>query len=117
ISDIANLSNIGGLSRSNWEKLYGYNNMVLNTKITDNMEEVYGYTIKENLEKFFHAINLNFTQRKSDYNSFDIYRRGKSYEAIYRNLSPVNVFEDSIRYYNSSNKLYLASMSQDYVDK
>lgn len=116
ISDIANLSNIGGLSRSNWEKLFVYNNMQLNAKITDNTEELYGYTIKENLEKFFHAINLNFTTRKSDYNSFDIYKKGKSYEALYRKLSPEKVFEDSVRFYNSSNKLFTATMSKEYVD-
>lgn len=117
ISDIANLSEIGGLSRSVWEKLFSYNNLSLNASINSHLEMLEGYSGTASLEKLFHIINLNFTRRKGDFNSFEIYRKGKSYEALYHNLSPVNVFEDSVRYYNSSNKRLVPAYSKDYVDK
>lgn len=117
ISDIANLSAIGGLPRSTWEKLYAYNNLSLEVSINDYMEQMYGYTAVESLEKFFHLINMSFTQRQDDYNSFDIYRKGKSSEALYRKLSPKKVFEDSVRYYNASNKRYLPAYSQTYAEQ
>lgn len=117
ISDIANLSSIGGYTRSTWEKLYTNYNLSLDVYINDYMEQLQGYTSAFNLEKFFHLVNLSFTQRKDDYNSFDIYRKGKSYEALYRKLSPVKVFEDSVAYYNTSNKRFLPSRSKEYVDK
>lgn len=117
ISDIANLSAMGGLSRQRWDKLYSYNNLSLKVKINDHLEELCGYSGKESLEKLFHLINLNFTQREDDYNSFDIYKRGKSYEAIYRKLSPKKVFEDSVEFYNFSNKRFIPTHSREYVDK
>ena len=117
ISDIANLSTVGGFPRSTWDKLFIYNNMSMQVKINDHMEELYGYTKAANMEKFFHLINMNFTQRQSDYNSFDIYKRGKSYEALYRKLSPVKVFEDSVQYYAHSNKRFLPAHSKEYVDQ
>ena len=117
ISDIANLSAVGGFSRSTWDKLFLYNNMSLQVRINDYMEELYGYSKVENIDKFFHLINMNFTQRQNDYNSFDIYKRGKSYEALYRKLSPVKVFEDSVQYYGHSNKRFLPTYSKEYVDQ
>ena len=117
ISDIANLSEIDGLPRSVWEKLFSYNNLSLNTTINSHLEMLEGYSGPASLEKLFHLINLNFTKRKSDFSSFEIYRKGKGYEALYRNLSPKNVFEDSVRYYNSSNKRLVPVYSKEYVDK
>ncbi len=117
ISDIANLSAIGGNTRSTWEKLYTNYNLSLDVSINDYMEQLYGYTVSANLDKFFHLVNLNFTQRKDDYSSFDIYRKGRSYEALYRKLSPEKVFEDSVSYYNTSNKRYLPTHSKAYVDQ
>ena len=117
ISDIANLSETGGISRSVWDKLFSYNNLSLNASIDIHKEMLEGYSGASSLEKLFHAIHLNFTQRKGDYNSFEIYRKGKGYEALYRNLSPVNVFEDSVRYYNRSNKRLVPTYRKDYVDK
>lgn len=117
ISDIANLSTIGGLSKSSWDKLASYNNLSLKVKINDHLEELCGYSGRESLEKLFHLINLNFTQRQDDYSSFDIYKRGKSYDAIYRRLSPKKVFEDSVMFYNSSNKRYVPTHSREYVDQ
>ncbi|MBQ7773737.1 MAG: insulinase family protein [Bacteroidales bacterium] len=116
ISDIANLSAVGGLSSQRWDKLSSYNNLSLKVKINDHMEELCGYSGKESLEKLFHLINLNFTQRQDDYGSFDIYRRGKSYEAIYRKLSPKKVFEDSVEFYNFSNKRFIPTHSKEFVD-
>ena len=117
ISDIANLSEIGGLSRSVWDKLFSYNGLSLNAKINSHLEMLEGYSVAASLEKLFHIVHLNFTQRKGDFNSFEIYRKGKSYEALYHNLSPVSVFEDSVRYYNSSNKRFVPEYSKEYVDK
>lgn len=117
ISDIANLSAIGGMQRSVWDKLFSYNHLSLKATVNSHLEMLEGYSSNESLEKLFHVINLNFTQRESDYNSFDIYRKGKSYEAVYRRVSPKNVFEDSVRYYNSSNKRLVPVYSKEYVDK
>lgn len=117
ISDIANLSAIGGNARSTWEKLYTNYNLSLDASINNYMEQLYGYSSGENLEKFFHLINLSFTQRKDDYNSFDIYRKGKGYEALYRKLSPYKVFEDSVAFYNTSNRRALPTHSKEYIDQ
>lgn len=117
ISDIANLSAIGGNPRSTWEKLYTNYNMSLDVSINDYMEQMSGYTAALNIEKFFHLINLSFTQRKDDYNSFDIYRKGKSYDALYRKLSPVKVFEDSVAWYNASNRRFLPTHSKPFIDR
>lgn len=117
ISDIANLSAVGGIARSTWEKLYTNYNLSLDLSINDYMEQMHGYAAAANLDKFFHLINLNFTQRKDDYNSFDIYRKGKGYEALYRKLSPAKVFEDSVNYYNTSNKRFLPVHSKEYLDQ
>jgi zinc protease len=115
-SDIANLSAVGGLQRSVWEKLFAYNNLSLKATVNSHLEMLEGYCTPASLEKLFHIVNLNFTQRKDDYSSFDIYRKGKGYEALYRTISPKNVFEDSVRYYNSSNKRLIPVHSKEYVD-
>ena len=116
-SDIANLSTVGGISRSDWERLFLYNNLALNARIDNHTEMFEGYCGAQSLEKLFHLVYLNFTGRESDVSSFDIYRRGKSYEALYRSLSPKNVFEDSVRFYNCSNKRTVPVYSSDYVNK
>jgi zinc protease len=116
-SDIANLSAVGGLQRSVWEKLFAYNNLSLKATVNSHLEMLEGYCTPASLEKLFHIVNLNFTQRKDDYSSFDIYRKGKGYEALYRTISPKNVFEDSVRYYNSSNKRLIPVHSKEYVDR
>ncbi len=116
IGDIANLSSIGGYSRSVWEKLFSYNNLNMTVNINDYKEEMRGYATTESLEKLFHFINLSFTQRQNDYNSFDVYRKGKIFEAKYRKLSPVKVFEDSVMYYNSGNKRYLPTHSVEFLN-
>lgn len=117
ISDIANLSEMGGVSRSVWEKLFAYNNVALNVAIENHLEKLEGYSGTASLEKLFHLINLCFTQRKSDYSSFEIYRKSKMYEALYRGVSPENVFADSVRYYNSSNRRLVPMYSKEYVEK
>ena len=116
-SDIANLSAVGGLQRSVWEKLFAYNNLSLKATVNNHLEMLEGYCGAASLEKLFHVVNLNFTQRKDDFSSFDIYRKGKGYEALYRTISPKNVFEDSVRFYNSSNKKLVPVYSKEYVDR
>ena len=117
IGDIANLSAVGGYSRAVWDKLFSYNNISVSVDINDYMEQMKGYCTVESLEKFMHYLNMSFTQRQSDYNSFDVYRKGKIFEAKYRKLSPAKVFEDSVRYYNSGNKRYLPSYSPEFLEK
>ena len=117
IGDIANLSAIGGYSRAVWDKLFSYNNISVSVDINDYMEEMKGYCTVESLEKLMHYINMSFTRRESDYNAFDVYRKGKIFEAKYRKLSPAKVFEDSARYYNSGNKRYLPSYSPEFLEK
>ena len=104
IGDIANLSAVGGYSRAVWDKLFSYNNMSVSVDINDYMEQMKGYCTVESLEKLMHYLNMSFTQRQSDYNSFDVYRKGK-------------VFEDSVKYYNSGNKRYLPSYSPEFLEK
>jgi zinc protease len=115
VSDIANLSAVGGYSRSDWEKLFSYNNMQVNVSIDDYKEEMRGYCTGASLEKLFHFINLSFTQRKDDYNAFEVYRKGKAFEAQYRRLSPEKVFEDSVAHYNSGNRRFLPTRSPEYL--
>lgn len=117
ISDIANLSAVGGHSKAVWDKLFSYNNMYVSVGINDYMEQIRGYCTSASLEKLFHFINMSFTQRQSDYNAFDVYRKGKSFEARYRKLSPAKVFEDSVSWYNSGNRRYLPSYSVEYIDQ
>lgn len=117
ISDIANFSAVGGLSRSVWDKLFSYNNISMSVDINDYREEMKGYCTAESLEKLFHFINMSFTQRQSDYNAFDVYKKGKSFEARYRKLSPAKVFEDSVSWYNSGNRRFLPSYSAEYVEQ
>ncbi len=117
ISDIANLSAVGGYSRSDWEKLFSYNNMQVKVSIDDYKEQMRGYCTGASLEKLFHFINLSFTQRKEDYNAFDVYRKGKAFEAQYRKLSPEKVFEDSVAYYNAGNRRFLPSRSHEYMQQ
>ena len=116
-SDMANLSAVGGLQRSVWEKLFAYNNLSLKATVNSHLEMLEGYCGASSLEKLLHVVNLSFTQRKDDFSSFDIYRKGKGYEALYRKISPKNVFEDSVRYYNSSNKKLVPAHSKDYIDR
>ena len=117
IGDIANLSAIGGYGRAVWDKLFSYNSISVNADINDYMEQMRGYCTVESLEKLLHYINLSFTQRQSDYNSFDVYRKGKVFEAKYRKLSPAKVFEDSVMFYNSGNRRYLPSYSPEFLEK
>ncbi len=117
ISDIANLSAIGGYSRSEWEKLFSYENLAVNVSIDDHKEQMSGYCTTASLEKLFHYLNMSFTQRKEDYNAFELYRKGKIFEAKYRKLSPVKVFEDSVAYYNSGNKRFLPARSPEYLQR
>ena len=116
ISDIANLSSVGGISRSDWYKLFSYNNLSLKGEINDHMEMLEGYSGISGMEKLFHLIHMYFTTRKDDNSSFEVYRKGKSAEALYHPLSPKNVFEDSVRFYNSSNKRFVPAHSKEYVE-
>ena len=115
VSDIANLSAVGGYSRSEWEKLFTYNNMQVNVFIDDYKEEMRGYCTGASLEKLFHFINLSFTHRGDDYNAFDVYRKGKAFEAQYRRLSPEKVFEDSVAHYNAGNRRFLPTRTPEYL--
>lgn len=117
ISDIANMSAVGGHSRSVWDKLFSYNNMQVNVSIDDYKEEMRGYCTGASLENLFHFINMSFTQRSDDYNAFDIYRKGKVFEAQYRRLSPEKVFEDSVAHYNAANRRFLPTRSPEYLQK
>ena len=117
ISDIANLGSMGGISRADWYKLFSYNNLSMKAAINDHLEMLEGYSGAASLEKLFHIIHLHFTGRKEDNNSFELYRKGKSAEALYHNISPRNVFEDSVKFYNSSNKRFVPVHSKEYVEQ
>lgn len=116
ISDIANLSSVGGISRTDWYKLFSYNNLSLKGDINDHLEKLEGYSGVSGMEKLFHLIQLYFTTRKDDAKSFEVYKKGKSAEALYHQLSPLNVFEDSVLFYNSSNKRFVPTHSKEYVE-
>lgn len=116
INDIVNLGGLGDFTQVDLDKLLEYNNIKVRARFTDNSDILEGYAIKENADKLFHIINMNFTKRRGDSGAFDIYKKGKKEEAIYHNLSPLNVFADSVRYYNCSNKKYFVEVDEDFVD-
>ncbi len=116
ISDIANLGSIGGVPRSDWQKLFSYNNLYVKGEINDHLEKLEGYSGVSGMENLFHYIHMYFTARRDDNSAFEVYRKAKSAEALYHQISPGNVFEDSVRFYNSSNKRFVPSYSKEYVE-
>lgn len=116
INDIANLGGYANMPQSTWNKLCVYNNLDLKSVITNYSESLEGYSNVGSLDKLFHLINLAFSARRMDENAFNIYKRTKRYEAIYHNLSPANVFADSVQYYNRSNKRYAPSISPNLIE-
>lgn len=117
INDISNLGGYGNTPQSTWEKLFKYNNLNLKSVITNYSESLEGYSSINSLNKLFHIINLAFSARRIDENAFNIYKRTKRYEAIYHNLSPNNVFADSVQYYNRSNKIYAPAISPNLIEE
>ena len=117
INDISNLGGYGNMSQSTWQKLCVYNNLNLKSVITNSSEALEGYSNVNSLEKLFHLINLAFSSRRMDEGAFNIYKRAKVYDAIYHNLSPVNVFADSVQYYNRSNKRYAPAIAPNLIEE
>lgn len=116
LNDILNLGGLGDISQPTLEKLYLYHNLRLEAKISPNTEELYGFADKSSAEKLFQIINMSLTGRRADEKAFHVYKKGKMYEASYHSLSPLDVFKDSVRYYNYSNKKYVAAPSVQELD-
>lgn len=102
INDIVNLGGLDNIPFSDWNKLFAYNNLKVLANINENTEELYGYSGKQSLEKLLHVINLNFTHRRMDEDAFNIYKKAKISELTYRNMYPMNVFKDSVSFFNSN---------------
>ncbi len=117
INDILSLGGLGNFSKANMDRLYSYYHMNLSAKIGQNTEELYGYSDTTNVEKLFHAIHMAIENRRADEDAFKIYMKEKTYEASYRNLSPGNIFKDSILYYNFSNKNYVKRLAKEDIEK
>ncbi|MEG2849744.1 MAG: hypothetical protein RR880_05880, partial [Bacteroidales bacterium] len=115
-NDILNLGGVGDISQPTLEKLYSYHNLRLNAGISPNTEELAGSSNIESVEKLFQMINLSLTSRRADEKAFNVYKRVKVYEAAYHSLSPLDVFKDSVEYYNSGNKKYIGSSSPKEID-
>ncbi|MEG0891193.1 MAG: insulinase family protein [Bacteroidales bacterium] len=115
-NDILNLGGVGDISQPTLEKLYSYHNLRLNAGISPNTEELAGSSNIESVEKLFQVINLSLTSRRADEKAFNVYKRVKVYEAAYHSLSPLDVFKDSVEYYNSGNKKYIGSSSPKEID-
>lgn len=107
LNEIFNLGGLGDISQPTLDKLFSYYNLSLKASITPNTEELYGYAGPQSAEKLFQAINMSLTSRRADEKAFNVYKRGKVYDALYRSLSPADVFRDSVNYYNNSNKKYV----------
>ncbi len=116
LDDIINLGGLGDISQPTLEKLFSYHNLSLRAVISPNTEQVYGFAGGNSVEKLFQMINLSLTGRRADEKAFNVYKRGKVYEATYRSLSPVDVFMDSVAYYNRSNKRYVSVDSPQQIE-
>lgn len=107
VNDVLNLGGLASFSQPNVDRLFAYNDISLKAGITQNLEQLDGYSSSANLEKLLHTIYWSFNNRRADETAFDIYKRGKVYEAAHKSLSPANVFKDSINYYNYSNRNFV----------
>lgn len=116
LNDILNLGGLGDISQPTMEKLYLYHNLWTGANISPNTEELYGFADKGSAEKLFQIINMNLTGRRADEKAFNVYKRGKMYEASYHSLSPLDVFKDSVKYYNYGNKKYVVAPTIGELD-
>lgn len=119
LNDIINLGGIGEIAQPTLEKLFAYHNLSLKAGISPNTEYIYGFSGENGIEKLFQTINLALTSRRADENAFGVYKKGKVYESGYHALSPLDVFRDSVTYYNNSNKKYASvntSQQMEHLD-
>lgn len=111
LNEILNLGGLGDIPQPTLEKLFAYHNLSLKAEMSPNTEQIYGYAGGDNVEKLFQMIHLSLTARRADEKAFNVYKRGKVYDAMYQSLSPESVFMDSVLYYNNSNKKYVTPHS------
>lgn len=117
INGILNIGGLDEISQPNIERLYSYYNMDVSAHISLNTQELSGYATISNIDKLFHAIYLNFVARRSDQGAFDAYKKEKLFDKLYMNLAPKDVFNDSVTYYNNSNKVYVKPLDIEKIEE
>ncbi len=117
LNEIINLGGLGNISLPLLEKMLSYSNIDFKSSISRNTEQMTGSSDAENAEKLFHLINLSMTSRRADEVAFDVFKESKISEAQFYNLSPRNIFEDTVMFYNRSNRAFSEAKSVEAIQK
>ncbi len=118
LNDIINLGGLGDLSKPSLDKLFTIYNLSIKSYISPNTEYLEGESgASYGLERLFQMVNLSMTARREDSDAFNVYKRAKVYEAMHYRLSPLDVFRDSVAYYNNSNKNYVKASSPQQIEE
>lgn len=115
-NDVLNISKIGGVGISEMKRLYAYNHMDLDCRISPSTEEIYGWSTSAALDKLLDGIYLNFTQRGEDKTAYDVYKQRIIYYTQYNSISPEGIFTDSVNYYNNSNKKFVETIKPSEIE-
>lgn len=115
-NDVLNISKIGGVRIAEMKRLYAYNHIDLDSRITPSTEELYGWSTSGAIEKLLDGIYLNFTQREEDKTAYDVYKQRIIYYTQYNSISPEGIFADSVNYYNSSNKKFVEAIKPSEIE-
>ena len=116
LNDIIKLGGLGELSNPSLDKLFTLYNVSMNSYITPNTEYLDGAAgASHGIERLFQLANLSITSRREDNDAFNVYKKSKIYEAMHYRLSPLDVFKDSVAYYNNSNKSYVKASSPQQI--
>lgn len=115
-NNILNMSKTSDIAVSDIRRLYAYNHIDISSRITQNCEEVVGYSLPNNLDKLLDAIYLTFSERSEDENAYEIYKQQMIYLTQYSSIAPDVIFADSVNYYNNSNKQYVASPTVSEIE-
>lgn len=115
-NDVMGISKIGGVSISEMKRLYAYNHMDLECRISPASEEIYGWSRAENLQTLLEGVYLNFTQRGEDKTAYETYKQRIIYYTQYNSISPDGIFTDSVNYYNNSNKKFVEAITPSEIE-
>ena len=115
-NEVLNVGGLSNLSAVNMKRLYSYNHTQLKSRVNQNTEELYGYTLSSNLDKLLSAITLSFNNRRKDVSAYNILKQRMLYEMQFRNISPYDSFIDTVNYYNNSNKNYVTPLSEEQIE-
>ena len=106
---------IADISYANMSRLYAYNHLSLSSRISQNTEQMEGFSVAPSAEKLMQAIYLNMTDRRKDDSAFDLYTKKVLYDLKYNSLSPHTIFRDTVDYYRNSNKQFVRRITEEEV--